>query len=549
MRELINGYMTSLHVNYFLGQVLTILGLYILGLMFCLSTLTALTYNSEEKAFEDSAIIKKGVLTSVLMAFPSGLAMYVFVGYTFLTFSIPFNVYSISGTLIAIVILEGVILFLKGRAVLTRKDVSLIIVSIITCVIIGIASTSGKIMMSVSNDSLYYFWKYPRAIVYFGGLRDQFDNFLTDTGLGAAVIGTLPFIFGFGQTFGIQTFFHFNFILIFGMIVYEEVLECVGVKQNKKACVISTLSVALIAVCTPVYILSHWAMANMYFMEYIFIGFYLGRRMGDGNAADDGEGKCKVGFNKFLFAIFTCMMFACAQLRMEGGIFILLLVLIISFLNVDGKKFAITLTLIVALQTIYELKIFMLYTIDYPYTFLTPMKAVVQFAAYMALIIYLMFIRDKIACVIKKYLPLVLVVALVLANGMLCIMDSATYIGNLKAFYGNLFGQSGWGMLPYITIGSVIIIAAWEILIKKKDRFILLSPSMVANRAVSYWFYALVGFFLTALSVSFARGDVLDVNTGDSGNRVLLQIAPLVLIVFITYFTELLSNEDEISNE
>lgn len=546
MNSWLESIMAPLYGQFYYRQVLVIVAIYICGLLLNMS-------------FDDDD--RKDCLMTILMAFPTGLALFMFVGVVCLTVGIPYKLVFLI-PIILLLIVAKIIMETKKAGLLwknksekeidttkwsiasNKKQLYLAGASIIACVIIAIAAVSGKTAMSVSNDSLYYFWQYPRAIVSFGGLRDQFDNFLTDTGLGASVIGSLPFLFGFGETFGIQEFFHINFVIFFGLAVYEEIMALsskednaeggieTGAKcmKNKKAYVIAIMAACLLATCTPVYILAHWAMSNMYFMEYAFMALMIGKRI------------ALTGERKYLLA-FLLLLYACSQLRMEGGIFVLLIVIITSFVDIPERSVAGMLTICMILQIIMDIRIFAVYTIDNPYLFMTAPKAIVLLLAELAVIIYLTFIKNKIPSVIKLRLPILLMAGLLLVNIVLCLMDSVTYIGNLKAFYGNLFGQSGWGMLPYLAIGSLIVIFFWELILNKDYKISTLRFSQLENSGLSYWLCSMLGFFLTSLAVSFARGDMLDVNTGDSGNRVLLQIAPLVLISIIMWFVNLVEKD------
>lgn len=557
MNEWLDSIINPLSTGFFINQMLTIVGLFVVGLLVCLNFFVvdnesgafAIDNSSSGETYKVSdreQNLNGRILRSLLLAYPTGLSLYVLLAYVILVVGIPYNTKGMVVAMLVVVIVNLGDIFKKRKNVNISSRYWLFIgLGIIACVIIAAFSCSGIMSISVSNDSLYYFWKYPKAIAGFEGLRDQFDNFLTDTGLGAAIIGTLPFIFGFGQSFGIQEFFHINFIIIFGYYLYMEIKNSYPEIDNKKACVIVCLSSVLLIVCTPVYILGHWAMANVYFMEFVFIGLFIGKALmqNEFDIKTSNNRSDKISSGTVIF--FTLIMFACAQLRMEGGIFILLIVMIISFTKVDGSSLALPLVVIMIVQSAYELKIFTMYTLDYPYPFLTPVKALIQFAAYVGVIVYLLFVRNKINSVIKKKLPIVFMALLIAVNIVLCLMDSEIYIGNLKAFYGNMFGQSGWGMLPYLVIGSIVIILVWEFIVKRRDRFRVINVTDLVAQPVSYWLYSTIAFFLMALAVAFERGDVLYVDTGDSGNRVLLQIAPLVLITFILWFIDLLCYEEK----
>ena len=115
--------------------------------------------------------------------------------------------------------------------------------------------------------------------------------------------------------------------------------------------------------------------------------------------------------------------------------------------------------------------------------------------------------------------------ALLLGNAVLFVYKRDLYIGNLKAFYANLFRQSGWGMLPYFVITlTVMLVIEYMLIYKKTGRGI--------DAANDFNITLLAGFVLMTIAASFGRGDVLAEAVGDSGNRVLLQIVPLVVLTY-----------------
>nr|MCR5672746.1 hypothetical protein [Lachnospiraceae bacterium] len=48
-----------------------------------------------------------------------------------------------------------------------------------------------------------------------------------------------------------------------------------------------------------------------------------------------------------------------------------------------------------------------------------------------------------------------------------------------------------------------------------------------------------IGYILIVFAVSYGRGDSLTEYLGDSGNRVLLQVVPLIVMTFAGLFTKL----------
>lgn len=515
--DYMDNFLDNYIMSFYCAQVITIMALFAIGFL-------AVLYFRQNRSTRMDGLELVKILS---LGFPVGVGMFMITGYIILLLGIPYTTYVL---LLAMIVELVVFITLTVRnkcfaSILTCRR--LLIIGLIIIFVSILIATSGLISISVSNDSLYYFWQYPRAICYYGSLRDQFDNFLTDTGLGAAVIGTLPFLFGFGETFGIQEFFNMSFVVFFGVAI-DDIVRFDNKITDKKAHVIGIISALLMWTCTSSYILAHWAMANMYFMEYYFIGLFLFYEIS----------RNKKGKEIYILEI---VLFACAAIRMEGAIFVLFMVAVASVLKIEGRRLATLMVPIVLLQSLYEIKIFTSYNIDNDFIFLTKEKAIIQFVAYVLAIIYVVIVRDRLKTKIKKLIPLFIMMALVAINVLLCIMDRTIYIANLKAFIGNLMGQSGWGILPYITFGALIIILFWKVIINRGKKSIF-SYNMSDNPTI-YWTFNCIAFLLITFAVAFARGDALDVNTGDSGNRVLLQITPLILISFVLWFVDLLKED------
>ncbi|MBQ8007178.1 MAG: hypothetical protein IJ245_06070 [Lachnospiraceae bacterium] len=80
-------------------------------------------------------------------------------------------------------------------------------------------------------------------------------------------------------------------------------------------------------------------------------------------------------------------------------------------------------------------------------------------------------------------------------------------------------------MLPYFVIATTVAFAAEYALIPGEKR----ESSRTSN---AFNIVLTIGFILIVLAASFGRGDVLMEDVGDSGNRVLLQITPLIIMMF-----------------
>ncbi len=491
MKEWIAAYLTQFTGRFFLNQLLVILAVYLVGLCFVVC-------------------IRRGVrdIWTPLLAYPVGIAVYVLAGFLLLVIGLPFRAWTV---LLLLLLAAAFLCFLKKPFQSLRSELAVWKdgtkgqpkkrcvpwIPAAAVLLAAVLAVSGLLSVSVSNDSMYYYSLYSRAIVSYGTYRREFNVFLTDVGQGAALIGTFPHLFGFNETFGIQQFFNMNFLCGFTYAVYEQA-KAAG---QKKALTAALLSLLVLLSAMPFLIVSKWAMANVYFMEYLFLCGYLAFRF------QPGEERCEEG----LVCVQGILIAMLSTLRMEGGIFVIFAVLCISTLKYRNRELALCFLLPTAcLQLMYDIRIFLTMDIDAPYTFLTEKKAVVQLVGMAAVLLYLTLLRGRYFKKLQMHMEAVIIAGLLLVNAGLWVLDSTIYFGNLKAFSANLFNQSGWGLFPAFVIAMLLLLP---------------------KKGVSFGYHDLLwtGYLLITLAVCWARDGILREGVGDSGNRVLLQIVPLIV--------------------
>lgn len=499
---MITEYLAGSSMIYYIRQCAVIVAIFVFGSILC------------------DLFLKKetNLLMRAVVAYPTGLSAFAVTAYAMLTFGIPYNTLTVTA---AVLVEAGIALFLnrKSLADAAGKDrLRHMIFALGAALTVSLIACSGLIPVYISNDTMYYFKRYPECIVHYGALRDQFDSWLTDTGLGSVCLETLPSLFGFGESFGIREAFHINFLLFFGSVVYARSEKYLTGKTSK--ILASVIVTALLAVTTPFLILGHWALANMYFMELFFIAAY---------TAFDIPGST---------GALSTMLIALSLLRMEGTLFAVWLVLCIAVYTDLGKKLSLYVLFPVAiLFGMYCRKIFFdFYLFDDIYVFLTPQKAILLILAVVSAAIWLLIV-PILPKGLTRLLPVIYIAGAVGANIVLAVRNSELYLGNLKTFGINLFGQSGWGILPHLLIGmTLILVIEYVILIVKKEG--AFEKSNLVNITMT------IGFILIALVASFGRGDALSDYIGDSGNRVMLQVVPLVVMMYAELFMGIPAKRD-----
>ena len=166
LETLIQQYLSGLSAVYFIRQLIVILCLFVFG-----GILTDL--------------FEKGCTSRVrraTLAFPAGLSAFSVTAYAMLVIGIPYNSLTV---MIAIALETAAALFARRKSSdpnIDRTVIKHMLIILAVATLIGVVAVSGIAPVSISNDSMYFFRRYPDVIVYYGKLRDQFDFWLTDTG-------------------------------------------------------------------------------------------------------------------------------------------------------------------------------------------------------------------------------------------------------------------------------------------------------------------------------------------------------------------------------
>ena len=487
MIDMISAYLEKASAGCFLDQLAVILSLFVFG-------------------FTVNSCLCKGKTDTmeVLLAFPVGASIYSLAAFFLLTTGSPFNRVSVSGIC---ALITAVCVLVNGRrgeaAYIGGLTVKRTVVYLITVLCITVISCSGIISISVSNDSLYYYWMYPRALVKYGFFRPQFDVFLTDVGQTSAILNTLPFMYGFDEGFGIQTFLGINTVLMAFFALFQ---NAAGRLEKKKA-VITTAVLAVLLVSTqPILIMLKWIMSNGYFMCFMFMIVYAAYafdKKRDEVGSEDMRGR---------LVILGILLLQMSMLRMEGIMVSLVLVICFSTFGYRNTELFMTFLLpefVCALM--YSLRVFVICNVDAPYTFLTPQKALLQLAAIAMVSLYVMILRGRKYDPVGRHIKLILPLAVIAADFVLFLMDKTLFLENLSAFARNISNRSGWGLFPMCIIGIYLL---WLIVEFKRGE----KPT-----PMTYWDMCFICYLLATLAVCFAREDALRESIGDSGNRVLMQ--------------------------
>ena len=480
----------------FRNQVLVIIGVYIIG--FLLIHLLRDGINDRWEA---------------LLAYPVGLAFYALSGYTLLLVGAEFCVRNIA--LLIVLVLLVILLIKRKRGIkIEAFELKSFLASCAAVTVLAMVFTSGDFPVAVSNDSVYYYSTYPSILTSEGFYVSSLDSFLSNVGQTTAVVNCLPFFFGFDETFGIQWVLNVFFLLIF-LEACRETAVRTGVKP-KYAAIAAGLAVLMLATSEPFLGTAMWVLSNAYFMEYFFLAFYLAVKM-----AEDGDSTDYLVVQAVLIGMIS-------MLRMEGGVIVTIMTVLISVYPASKKKLLLVYCLPLFLAVAgYYMMFFGRMGIDPLYSFLDWKKAAMMIAMVAALVVYIVLVRPFVP---KDYIPTLLLALLVLGNAGIFVISRERYLTDIKAFILNIRQGNGWGIF-----GAVIGVV-----------FILIAADFVKNRGRISCVAAVVPVvMLSVIAVCWARGGVLAVRMSDSGNRVMMQIAPLVIFVLYTYVIKFCVHPDK----
>ncbi|MCR5746186.1 MAG: hypothetical protein K6G03_00575, partial [Lachnospiraceae bacterium] len=254
-----------------------------------------------------------------------------------------------------------------------------------------------------------------------------------------------------------------------------------------------------------------WVMAGVYFMSYYFITMIL--------AYESAKVEKKPYVVLMILAVMTAM------LRHEGIVFILLLIVLLaaeeSYRGIELTRVFLMPIFIGA--ALYYIKVFVILGVQPLYAFLTWRKALIILGTVIFSGVFLIIMdicgKTGLIAVIKKHLFIIVPFVLLMINVGLCVLETETYITNLKVFYVNLRTRAGWGYFGYIA--AVVFFGLFIRAVIRKEW------------SISFFDSIMFAYVLTVIIVSFGRGFELRTGVGDSGNRVLLTSVPIIVYAMV----------------
>lgn len=460
---------------------------------------------------------------TALLAFPTGICLWVFPGLLLLLLGIPFTFPATMAVIIGILALTWWYFHKAGKKRPSDYQIAAFMAQALPTLLffLGVAFwvSSGLLYVFVSYDSYFYFTNYGNTLTIVKNFRDIVgENSFTLTNISQflPLLNSYTAFWGLDQCFQMQAFLTVNIgaCFFYGLFQYAMGRE----KENhKKAAVFAALMTCLLASSTSFIIASTWILANMYCMAYMFFAVLLLERF------------CQLCKREgcILSALFFT---ALTMLRKDGIIFVCFLLVYFALKSGWSRKtlfFIFLPSIISELWWLFYVRIVLKATVEQAAFTSIANNANVAFviAAISACCLYLFLLHP----LLEKRLPFseiwLLYGGMMLLLLLLTIRDWNQVVDNIDMTIRNMFlYPASWG-ISGLFFGLLLTLTLLRRPFWDEDTFL--------------W----AGYVLLNFISYCAVGKHLWVNWDDSYNRIVLQIIPLFLFMSGKKLSDLLRSD------
>lgn len=423
-----------------------------------------------------------------LLSFPFGIFVWTCLSIICLLLGIPYNI-GVMGVTIAAFMGIVFLIFLKRGVNIERVIRECAFFGVLTVIL-----SSGILRNIVGNDTTFFNESYGYWLVAEEGFAEGLAVPILSTGLSVATLCSFFSMFGVDNMYLAQNIFRCLFIVIF----YKSVENVCESPLKKKLALFGTV----LLITSPAYsILSSWMVSNSFMMfELFMLVFFLF------NLAKGKEG--------YLFPT-VLLTFVISFTRVEGMMLALFVIVCSATLNINKKKLNYIIIPSIIAQIIYQVWCMKLNYQNKTTEVFISYKSVIILIAFMGAVFMFVQIKDKVILQPLMRMWGFIVIAMgVIGTIGLCVLDYNKYLYNLKITLQNILylGKTGsWGMTPLLFIICILLVIATRYF----DHFI-----------DTLW----MGYFILVLAICWSRESVLRISIADSGNRILIQIVPILVL-------------------
>lgn len=384
------------------------------------------------------------------------------------------------------------------------KCKSLIPTAILFLGVVAVA-TSGVLPIYMSGDSYHYVAEFGWLVGKLGAY-DQSSMAVpfTRTALSPAIISSMGVLWGFEATYGIHHAMMFSMLCFFIMMVYTKYKEKQydvfdEMSERKKFLIFVAAPIISLLSCEAFITLTSWIISTAYWMVYsTFLCILLYEKYCNG----------KKEIPNSLLLLFSMMI---TITRAEGIMFVVIICVCMTAYNVRRDDVLLILVSNVVLEFMYLAKVFLAWKY-FQSELMSPINGVIVAGICIGAVIYI-FLAYKIP---PRRSGEIIAVSFLTLGIIICVFKSGQFKTNLLVTLKNL-GLNEWGLIPYVVLLLMIV----------KQRM----PGRTDLMSVLWMSQFLMAFFMNCV-----RYVPLRLGIGDSFNRLVISLLPMIFYSFIVYF-------------
>ena len=449
--------------------------------------------------------LEKNEWWDAVLAYPVGILSWCILGAAVLILGIPFEFVTM------LVGLAGLLIVCVGymKRHTCQFKVANFFHNLLYAVGIAAIASSGLFWVYMANDSLYYLVKYGEILAIDGGFSQNVSYWMTWIGITPAMLSSLAKFLGLYSIYTIHHMLMVSFILFFIITIYEKMRESLSVKKT----IMVVIAAVILLFLTPAFfLLGQWVISNTYFMIYMYIFFYVICEVQDKKMNAKGA-YILLG----LISVFLTLS------RSESIVTMCFLIICASTLKVEKiELFKYVLVPSSVFQVAYWIRVYLVQG----YLFegmLTGKNVAVMVLAFVGTGLYLLFIGAWFENKYKLNMQQVVVYALIGINIILFLLTPERGIEGIDVFSYNLANES-WGFFPWLVAFCYLVFVCKDV-------------------KMNYWDMCWIGYVLFSFGICMGRGTVARIGIGDSLNRIICSIVPVIWFAIIMHMKELYVKE------
>lgn len=454
-------------------------------------------------------------LQKMVLAVPTAIATWGIASVVMLLLRVPYTkqlMFSLFGFLAAS-------LFYINRKHLTLRQMPQFLIKFFIVASFANVFSTGIVRYTVTSDTYYCIYTYGRLIAADEKLMaNTLGDMIEQTGIMPALMVSFAVFCGFETIQVIHYILMTSFMV--GLIVYlYKVFEDVAVSKWKS---ISMAILLMIVATAPLFLMYSLMLSHSWMMVYIFIcSIYMYECMND---------RINQALRKRLICFISFLLSWMSLCRIEAVVSVIFMIICFSYLGISKKELIVLSIPSIAVSTIFHLEMqFLIWKADNPLpygsVFVTGKVLAVMGLSVFLLGFYIVAYERKRMIVFRRHLPILSIATLLAAIFVLCLSDIDRTVNNFHSIFYNL-AHERWYYFPHLVLLLLIVI------LKNK-------------KVYGYWDMLVFGMVLTSFAMCMGRIHYLRDGWGDSFNRYMLYLVPIMLVYLTKEISLLVHNDSE----